>query len=109
MIDTPCYSALSYGRIDTIDQMIKHCNMGYRLHKYWHNAMTHGIALAIVVAYDMYLECASGKLCLDWEVKKPKDFQVFRDRLSQQALHYKPRHQLYPGDKKCELLQLLLC
>ena len=52
----------TYGQIDTIDQMIRRCRIGYQCCKYWHSAMNHGIALAVVTAYDIYLECASGSL-----------------------------------------------
>ena len=50
----------TYGRIDTIDSLIGHCHIYYRSWKYWYSwqsAKNHGMALAIVVAYDMYKEC----------------------------------------------------
>jgi hypothetical protein len=36
--------------------------------------MLHGKSLAIVVAYDLYLEVAEGKLNLAWEIEEPLDF-----------------------------------
>jgi hypothetical protein len=82
----------TYGRIDTIDSLICSCHVYYRSWKYWHSAKNHGTSLAIVVAYDMYLECAEGKICTDWYVdpKKKMDFHTFRDRLSTQGLAYSP-------------------
>jgi len=55
-------------------------------------------AMAVVVAYDMYLECAEGKLERSWKVKKPLDFWSFREKLSEQMLAYNPTKRLYPGD-----------
>ena len=89
----------SYFRIDTIDAMINHCHLSYRCMKYWHSPMNHGIALAIVTAYDMYQEAASGTLDPEWKLEKPMDFYTFRDRLSSQGLFYKPRNKHYPGDE----------
>ena len=51
----------TYGRIDTIDAQIRKCRMYYRSWKYWHAARLHGHALAVVMAYDMYLECVREK------------------------------------------------
>ena len=46
----------SYGRIDTIDSLIKNCRMFYVSWKYWHACKLHVQALGLVVAYDMYKE-----------------------------------------------------
>jgi len=90
----------TYGTIDTIDSLIKKCHLGYRCRKYWHSAMLHGIALVVVVAYDMYLEAARGSLRPEWKIEHPMDFHQFRDRLSGQMLKYNPAMKLYPGDSK---------
>jgi hypothetical protein len=91
----------SYGRIDTIDSLIRSCHIYYRSWKYWHSAKNHGTSLAIVVAYDMYKECAEGEICSEWKIepKKVMDFHTFRDRLSTQGLEYSPILGRYPGDK----------
>jgi hypothetical protein len=60
--------------------------------------MIHGKALAVVVAYDMYLECAKGDLDPAWKIEKPMDFWPFREKLSEQMLQYKPTRRKYPGD-----------
>jgi hypothetical protein len=52
----------TYGRIDTIDNMVKKCQVYYCCWKYWHSAKNHGLSLAVVVAYGMYKECASETL-----------------------------------------------
>ena len=88
----------TYGRIDVMDHLIKNCSMHYRSWKYWHSAMLHAKAMTIVTAYDMYIECAAGKLDPLWKVQKPMSFWRFRERLSIQILQYDPQHRLYPGD-----------
>jgi hypothetical protein len=45
----------SYKTIDVIDQGIEVCQIHYRSWKYWHAAKNHALALAWVIAYDMYL------------------------------------------------------
>mmetsp|Transcript_34023 Transcript_34023/g.82490 ORF Transcript_34023/g.82490 Transcript_34023/m.82490 type:complete len:111 (-) Transcript_34023:1096-1428(-) len=59
----------SYFCMDILDQMIQHCHIGYRCRKHWHSSMNHLIALAIVLAFGMYLEAASGSLCPEWKVE----------------------------------------
>jgi len=66
------------------------CCHFHRSWKYWHSPMNHAKALAIVTAYDMYLECCEGKLNPDWKVDKPVDFHLFRERLGTQMLKYDP-------------------
>ena len=45
----------TYGIIDSLDHLIKNCEMHYRSWKYWHSAMLRAKAMAVVVAYDMYV------------------------------------------------------
>ena len=71
----------TYSRIDSIDHLIKNCRMKYRSWKYWHSPMLHATSLAIVVAYDIYLEINEGKLDEDWRVSFLVDFWSFRDVL----------------------------
>jgi hypothetical protein len=56
MNEAPQLSLASYGRIDTIDLLVKNCNMFYVSWKYWHASKPHVEALAAVVAYNMYTE-----------------------------------------------------
>lgn len=63
--------------------------------------MLHGKALAVAVAYDMYLECAEeGFLNTEWALDKPADYHTFREKLSLQMLGYDPRKRKYPGDER---------
>jgi hypothetical protein len=48
-----------YGRIDTIDNLIKECQMCYCFWKYWHSMKNHRLSLAVVVVYGMYKGCTS--------------------------------------------------
>ena len=64
----------SYYRIDCMDHMIKNARLFYRSWKYWHSPMLHGKAMLVVVAYDMYLEVAEGKINNDWKLDEPMDF-----------------------------------
>jgi hypothetical protein len=89
----------TYSRIDSMDHLIKNASMFYRSWKYWHSPMLHGKSLAVVVAYDLYLEVAEGKLDSAWEIEEPVDFWTFREKLSIQMLAYSPTHDKYPGDK----------
>ncbi len=62
----------TYSRIDSIDHLMKNCRLKYQSWKYWHSPMLHATALAIVIAYDMYLEVAEGKLDNDLRVEYPE-------------------------------------
>ena len=95
----------SYGRVDTIDSLIKHCNMFYCSWKYWHACKLHVQALGLVAAYDMFLEVlqegfAEFGFASKQEAKSQcfLDFHQFRDKLSLQGLHYDPEDKRYPGD-----------
>ena len=61
---------LTYSHIDSIDHLIKNARLFYQSWKYWHSPANHAKALAIVAAYDMYLECAEGVLDPEWKLEK---------------------------------------
>jgi hypothetical protein len=90
----------SYSRIDSIDHLIKNCKMKYRTWKYWHAPMLHAMSLAVLIAYDIYLEVAEGSLDKTWKDDDPCDFWTFRDLLSEQMLKYNPLRRKYAGDSK---------
>jgi hypothetical protein len=71
----------SYYRIDCINLLIQNSRLFYRSWKYWHSPVLHGKALAVVVAYNMYLECCEGKLNAEWKIEKPFSFWRFREKL----------------------------
>ena len=82
----------TYSRIDSIDHLVKNCRLKYRSWTYWHSPMLHATALAIVLAYDMYLEVAEGILDVDLKIECPVDFWTFRDVFSVQMLEYGPKN-----------------
>ena len=45
-----------YFKIGCIDHLIQNAKISYCTLKYWHSPMTYEKVLAVVVAYDMYLE-----------------------------------------------------
>jgi len=61
--------------------------------------MNHAKALAVTTAYDMYLECAEGKLNNDWKVT-PVSFHRFREKHGLQMMQYDPRHWQHLGDDR---------
>jgi hypothetical protein len=90
----------TYGIIDRMDHLVQNCHMQYRSWKYWHAPMLHGKAIAVVIAYDMYLECCEGKMRAgEWKIKKPVSFHRFREKLATQMLKYTPKDRKYPGDE----------
>lgn len=90
----------TYHTIDQMDHAIKSCKMYYRSWKYWHAAMLLAKAMAVAIAYDVYCECAEGKLDDSWELEEPVDFYTFRECLAKQMLQYSPCDRKYPGDSK---------
>ncbi|KAL3936788.1 MAG: hypothetical protein SGARI_002405 [Bacillariaceae sp.] len=90
----------TYGAVDRLDHLITNCNMHYRCWKYWHSPMIHAKAMAVVVAYDIYLECCEGKMRAgEWKVERPVSFHRFREKLAMQMLQYTPENRRYPGDE----------
>ena len=73
--------------------------MNYRSWKYWHAAMIHAKAMAVVVAYDVYKELTEGG-SFDIPARKAVDFHRFREKLGVQMLTYNPVKKKYPGDEK---------
>lgn len=64
--------------------------------------MIHAKAMAVVVAYDIYLELSEGEVNEDWKTK-PVDFFAFRETLAIQMLQYSPTNRKYPGDSAFRL------
>jgi hypothetical protein len=96
----------SYGRIDTIDALIKKCKLYYCSWKYWHSCKLHVQALGLVVAYNMFSEVIKeGFAEFGFELKEAAlecmlDFHEFQNCLSLQGLQYNPEDRKYKGDKQ---------
>lgn len=91
-----------YYAIDNVDHMIKLAQIRFISWKYWHAPFLHAFAIAIIAAYDMYIECAQGELEQEWSVPENErlDFQGFRLLCSEIMLQYDAKKQMYPGDGK---------
>ena len=90
----------TYFRIDVTDHLLMNAAIFYRVWKYWHAPKNHCLALVIVLAYDLYIECCEGKIELGWKIEKPVDYHTFREKLAKQLLSYSPLNHKYPGDEK---------
>ena len=63
--------------------------------------MLHAKSMAVVIAYDLYLECAEGHMRAgEWKQAKPVSFHRFREKLATQMLEYDPRKRKYLGDER---------
>ena len=90
-----------YGGVDKIDQMLKEWNTDYVTWRWWHAPMKHFKSITGVMAYQMYLDCASGELDADWKVDKPMSHVSFRQKLGEQLCKYTAAKCKYPGDEFC--------
>ena len=89
----------TYSAVDKIDQTLLSYNINYRCWKWWHAPMRHAKAIAMSMAYNLYLQCSEGGVDPDWEVK-PVSSTQFKQKLSLQMVQYKAWNKHYPGDKK---------
>jgi hypothetical protein len=89
----------TYSAVDKIDQMLLLWNIRYRSWKWWHAPTRHGKAIAMSMAYSLYLQCAEGGVDPDWKVK-PVSGPQFRQKMSLQMVQYKSSNMNYPGDEK---------
>ena len=58
MNNTRAFYLSTYHKLDVLDHLIANCRLYYRSWKYWYSPMLHGLAMAVVVAYDCYAEVA---------------------------------------------------
>ncbi len=92
----------TYFAIDNLDHMLKIAGIKMISWKYWHAPFLHAVSMAVVAAYDIYIECCEGELESDWYIPASErmDFRDFRLLLSKQMLQYNPTDNLIPGDDK---------
>mmetsp|Transcript_19746 Transcript_19746/g.42879 ORF Transcript_19746/g.42879 Transcript_19746/m.42879 type:complete len:324 (+) Transcript_19746:1794-2765(+) len=90
-----------YYAVDNVDHMISIAMVRYITWKYWHSPYLHCLSMAIIAAYDMYIECCEGDLDGDWRIPETSrmSFRVFRLTLSEQMLKYNPKYNNLPGDE----------
>ena len=89
----------TYSRIDSIDHLLKNIKVHYTSWKYWHSPVNHAKTLAVIIAHDMYLEVAEGKLDPALKIERPVDLSSFLDVLSKQQCEYSMRNRHYSGDE----------
>ena len=92
----------TYGGADHVDHEIEIANIFFVSWKYWHAPFRHAIAMAVVFARHLYMDCATGAVDTAWRIPQ-KDLPTsldFRLDLSKQMLEYRPRYRLYPGDER---------
>ncbi len=61
--------------------------------------MRHAKAIAMSLAYNIYLQCSEGGVDPNWQVK-PVSSAQFKQKLSFQMVQFKAWNQKYPGDEK---------
>ena len=49
-----------YYGVDNVDHMVKNAKIRYTTWKYWHAPVLHALSIAVVTAYDMYMNVARG-------------------------------------------------
>jgi hypothetical protein len=57
-----------YSAINKIDQMLLEWDAKYKSWRWWHAPMRHEKAIAMSMAYSLYLQCAEGSVDPDWQV-----------------------------------------
>ncbi len=78
----------NYSAVDKIDQMLLRWDVTYRSWRWWHAPTRHAKAIAMSMAYFLYLQCAEGTVDPEWKVT-PVSGPRFRQRMSLQMVQYK--------------------
>jgi hypothetical protein len=89
----------NYSAVDKIDQMLLHWDLSYRSWRWWHAPTRHAKAIAMSMAYSLYLQCAKGTLNPEWKVT-PVSGPRFCHKMSLQMVQYKSSNLHYAGDEK---------
>ena len=79
--------------------MLLHWDLSYRSWRWWHAPTRHAKAIAMSMAYSVYLQCAEGTVDPEWKVT-PVSGSRFCQKLSLQMVQYTSSDLHYPGDKK---------
>ena len=88
-----------YSAVDKIDQMLLGWDSTYRSWRWWHTPTRHAKAIAMSMAYSLYLQCTKGTVDLEWKVTIVSGPR-FHQRKSLQMVQYKCSNLHYPGDEK---------
>lgn len=90
----------SYSAVDKIDQLLRSWKFRMITWKWWHHPGMHGACVGFCMAYEIYKDCAEGRVDPEWKISNPVGGPEFRSKLSKQMLEYNPEHLNYPGDSK---------
>ena len=74
----------TYSAVDKIDQMLKDWYLHYCTWRWWHAPTHHGKAIAKLMAYSIYLQCAEGKVDPYWKLANPMSGPVIHQQMSHQ-------------------------
>ncbi len=58
----------NYSAVEKIDQMLLGWDLTYRSWRWWHAPTRHAKAIAMSVAYSLYLQCAEGTVDPEWKI-----------------------------------------
>ena len=89
----------TYSAEDKIDQMLLGWDVSYCSWKWWHTPTRHAQAIAMSMAYSIYVQCSEGDVDPNWKVMLISATK-FRQRLLSQMVNYKASDLMYPGDDK---------
>ncbi len=63
----------TYSAVDKIDWMLLGWHFTYRSWRWWHAPTRHAKAIAMSMAYSLYLQCAEGTVDPEWKVTPVSD------------------------------------
>ncbi len=89
----------NYSVVDKIDQMLLGWDFTYRSWWWRHAPTRHAKAIAMSMAYSLYLQCAKGTVDPKWKVT-PVSGLRFPQKVSLWMVQYKCSNLHYPGDEK---------
>ncbi len=88
----------TYSSVDKIDQTLLNYNINYSSWKWWHAPMRHAKAIAMSMAYNLYVQCCEGGVDPEWKMKAVTSTR-FKQELSLQMVQYKAWNKKCPGDE----------
>jgi hypothetical protein len=91
----------TYSAVDKIDQMLLGWDIKYKSWRWWHAPMRHVKAIAMSMAYSLYLQCAEGSVDPDWKVVAVSGPR-FWQKMSLQMVQYRSSNLHYPGGAKMQ-------
>jgi hypothetical protein len=89
----------NYSAVDKIDQMLLGWDSTYRLWWWWHAPTRHAKAIAVSMAYSLYLWCTKGTVDPEWKVT-PVSGPRFWQKMSLHMVQYKCSNLHFLGDEK---------